>query len=569
MRFASKITIILICVFLGKGAFAFSISLTEYNKVVKWFVNSIGYYLDADGVDDITDGSDIKAVEESFSDWANITCSNFSFTKSGTTTSTDVLPITGKMNGKNELIWVEDSKWKFGQWTLGVTVPLYYYDGKIVESDIAFNGYLQKWSTTGNIYKSDVKSVAIHEIGHMFGLQHVLSGYTQSNPPTMAPYADPYLKSRTLEEDDKKGICFLYPATGTYTCAKNDDCPYIVDVDNSGDEYYSGKMTCSGGKCGGISEVTGTKILGELCGSSTECKEPYFCQTLPSGVSMCSQTCDPAQENCPQGFKCQKYTYNNSGYCVPGSPTPEKKADGEKCGYSYECQSSFCYPNPDSSGTYCRTACKVGGTPCPGNFVCFAFSSSSTGGCLPPELVGDTKKKVGEECSKNSECLTGVCFGDQITLCRSQCNPVQENCPQGYYCKVLYGDEGACLPGEKPVPVLQDDGTLCKTGGECKSGTCFPLVGTAQSYCRTKCSVYESNCPGGFECIAYGDPGAAVCMSAQGWTDDPCVSPDQCTSQICFIEEGAQEGVCIFPCISQWCPEGYHCVTATMFGDIC
>ena len=182
---------------------AFTIDVSPYNNIVRWDHPDLTYYLDPDGAPGITDGSDIAAVKESAQDWTNVSCSNLSITYIGPTTTKSVLPVDGPYDSKNQLVWINNSAWTFGTYTLGVTVSPYGYDGVIMESDIAFNGYLQQWSTSGDFYKSDVKSVVIHELGHFFGLQHVLSGYNQYDPPTMAPYADPYLQTRTL---DRKSV---------------------------------------------------------------------------------------------------------------------------------------------------------------------------------------------------------------------------------------------------------------------------------------------------------------------------------------------------------------------------
>ena len=77
-----------------------------------------------------------------------------------------VNPVSNQLvlsNHRNELVWISDSKWTFGQYVLGVTSPLTNYSGEITESDIAFNAYSQKWTTTGQISwnTQDVKSGAM------------------------------------------------------------------------------------------------------------------------------------------------------------------------------------------------------------------------------------------------------------------------------------------------------------------------------------------------------------------------------------------------------------------------
>ncbi|TVL91205.1 matrixin family metalloprotease [Streptomyces sp. SAJ15] len=63
----------------------------------------------------------------------------------------------------------------------------------------------EKWSLTGSGQTIDTETVALHEIGHLLGLDH-----SQVNTAVMAPfYGGP---RRTLSQDDIDGIRVLYPA---------------------------------------------------------------------------------------------------------------------------------------------------------------------------------------------------------------------------------------------------------------------------------------------------------------------------------------------------------------------
>lgn len=564
MKRITKLFTLITISFLSPNIFSFSISQTPYGNIVKWKNLPIQYYLDPDGVDDISDGSDIEAMYDSFKDWEEIKCSDLSFKDMGVTTNTDILPIGGYTNGKNELVFIEDSKWKHGKYVLGITAPIYYYDGKIIEADIAFNGYLMQWSTKGDIYKADVKSVVIHEIGHLFGLGHVLGGYNPYNPPTMAPTADPFLQSRTLEEDDKKGACFLYPAGGVYKCSNDNDCPYVIDQNQNGEEYYTGKFTCKNGNCalGGV--IPEKKKLGETCTNSGECKDPYFCQPVQGGKSYCSTNCDPQKQNCPSGFKCYPYSNASGGACLPDSGQTTKKNAGESCSSSYECITGLCFPNPDQSGMFCRIPCKKGGGECPSGEVCVTIGTSSNGACLKG---GPQKKKTGEVCKNDNECESGICFGTDTWLCRESCNPKEQKCSIGYYCKDLGNGVGGCLPGTPPPPPKKDDGALCINNNECKSNLCYNLIGTGKYFCRTPCILSQPACPEGNVCISYEGSENGVCMPQKNGHGEGCESQNDCTSAICW--EGKEGKYCTLNCINGQCEEGYLCQNGTFFGDIC
>lgn len=548
---------------------AYSISLTPYNNVVRWPTDDLTYYLDPNGAPDISGGDDVDAMHAAFQDWQNVSCSDLSFQFLGNTTNKSVLPITGKTNGKNELVFINNSAWKFGKYTLGVTSPLYYYDGAIFEADVAFNGYLQDWTTTYNPWKIDVKAVTIHEIGHYFGQQHVLKGYDAYDPPTMAPQTGPGSSSASLEEDDKLGACFLYPKGGYYTCSSNDECPYVVDNYSNGDEYYAKKINCVDGYCTGLAGVSpGSVAIGGTCSSSSDCAGGNTCESMDSGLKMCTKVCDPFQDTCPSGFHCQQVYTSGKNVCIAGS---KKKKEGEACLSSYECETSFCYPSPDGSGTFCRLACTSGGSPCPDGKECWASGFSTTGGCFPPDQVPHTKMPLGSDCAGDYECTSDICFGDPGTqaLCRQACWSDAPDCYTGYYCANIGGGRYACLPGEPP-PTLKDDGAMCSDNTECISNWCVLLIGTNQGYCRRACNLIDWACPWGSSCISYGSDQFGVCMPNQdkGNTGDACVDGSQCVTGICWIDSEGQS-YCTQNCINGWCPNDMVCINEAYFGSLC
>jgi len=78
------------------------------------------------------------------------------------------------------------------------------FPGQIIKGDIFFNPKVDY--TTGGTAGQDMQTVATHEIGHLFGLDH--SGIVR---PVMFPFAPDSLQ--TLSYDDVAGISALYPRT--------------------------------------------------------------------------------------------------------------------------------------------------------------------------------------------------------------------------------------------------------------------------------------------------------------------------------------------------------------------
>ena len=96
-------------------------------------------------------------------------------------------------------------------------------NGQIVESDIFFNSSFP-WSTAANgeTGRFDVESIALHEVGHLYGLGHSALGETEIRPTgrrvlgaeaVMFPVAFTAgsTADRRLRPDDLAGITDIYP----------------------------------------------------------------------------------------------------------------------------------------------------------------------------------------------------------------------------------------------------------------------------------------------------------------------------------------------------------------------
>lgn len=543
---------------------AYSISLLDGNKgnIVRWHVTDVGYFIYPSGSADVVDGSDIAAVQAGFEQWNAVSCSKMNFVYQGAATTKNNMATNGSSNGKNEVIWAEGSEWTHGQFVLGLTSTSFQVpSGEIVEADIAFNGYLNKWSTNGKSGTVDVLNVAAHEQGHFFGAQHALGGYSASNPPTMAPKADPYLKSQSIEADDKQCICFLYPKT-EFNCSSDEDCPFVVDKNQFGEEAYVGKVTCQGGLCGGVSAQIpeGTKVLGEPCASDFDCKKPLFCQPTGVGESACAKKCN-ADSDCGSGFKC--YPYNNAagGVCLPftddggGTGPGATKENGETCNYAQECKSGLCVGG-SSGAAYCRQPCTLGTSDCPSTQDCAQLQGASYGACLPSQ-GGSGTKPPGAQCTSPAECVSGLCVssGGASYFCRENCSPQLNDCPEDHACFQLVGSNGgACFP----VDPKKELGDTCVYQNDCESDMCLGIQGQNGAFCSQACSGADGSCPCGMQCDSFvgGDKfcviGGPTACTPSG---NPCEGAAECISQSCI------SGICRDPCkvTEGGCPPGQSC----------
>lgn len=293
-------------VFLG-----FSIAL-QGQYTIRWPVLSVSLQVD-------DDGGDMRAIREAIRTWNEVSCSKMVLDATETQ-STALLLLEGESDARNQVQWLDAERWPLGDLVLGITTPLFDSQGRIVEADIALNG-TATWSTNG-AGGVDVESVVVHELGHLLGLQHVLGGEFQDDPPTMAPSVDPELRTRDLTADDGAGACFLYPKE-PFACDDDADCPLVLTTTAAGQEFYEAQVTCSEGRCDEIEPLTlGSLTLGKECTSSVECAVPLFCQKLPPAGAFCSQRCVPdAESACPDTLadtlECLPYADESFGACLP------------------------------------------------------------------------------------------------------------------------------------------------------------------------------------------------------------------------------------------------------------
>lgn len=609
-------------------AFGFSVSNIG-GKDVKWVETNIDYWLDVDGFPGISGDSDRQVCIQSFQEWEAISCAYLTLTHVGDTNVSNVVPTGAQPNGKNEVIW-KDGNWPFGDYVLGVTSPLYGYDGIIIEADVAFSGVLN-WVTSGANYWNtmDVKSVAIHEFGHMYGVQHNLD-FDEWDPPTMAPYVNQDGKSASLHNDDQMALCYLYPQNA-YTCSGDSQCPYVVGLDSSDEEYYSAKYKCQGGKCtwGTVYTLSGQKDLGGTCTEQWQCKAPMFC--LPSSTQFCTRWCNEANPDCPSGFVCSSIDSGPDGLCFKLASTGSVSAGGS-CWASVECKAGL-YCQEWFTGGFCAQTCDPNsGTGCPTGYTCGSSDSSPTGGgCFAGT---SSKAENGEQCSANSDCKSGLCFPNPLGTgyrCRQPCSPLNPSCNADQRCVPLLsdpsGNSGACVP-LAALPQIpnginctknyecqsnlcfldpEDDtlvcrqscsptttacpsgslcvknaqgvggcvpgpnaplgfGSSCTHGYDCQSGYCVKLPGAQKKYCRNVCDA-DTACPTGTRCVYYDSPDQGFCMPQGKETGELCFGANECTTYICWSPSGPAR--CREPCAGNTCPVGNICTPLTPYGPAC
>jgi len=158
----------------------------------------------------VSDGT--TAIHNSFSTWQSVSTSTVTC-QSDDESSTVA---TVAEDGVNVIFWVTDNvDWSHGpNASAHTTTHIDGSTGQITEWDIELNGTpaftaTRPWSATGESGKLDFQSVVTHEVGHVFGLDHVdNAAATMYGFSTLGD-----IGRRTLHQDDINGVTFLYPAT--------------------------------------------------------------------------------------------------------------------------------------------------------------------------------------------------------------------------------------------------------------------------------------------------------------------------------------------------------------------
>jgi hypothetical protein len=119
--------------------------------------------------------------------------------------------ITYNTDGPNQNVWFfRDTDWPYtgdGDRTIAITMVTFNWKtGEIMDVDVELNSYARDFSTQTGQGDEDLLSVIQHESGHFLGLAH-----SSVAAATMYRFYSTGTTMRTLDGDDAKGICTVYP----------------------------------------------------------------------------------------------------------------------------------------------------------------------------------------------------------------------------------------------------------------------------------------------------------------------------------------------------------------------
>lgn len=183
----------------------------------RWDAGTIAMHLNLDSTTlarPLADGSTSwsAVAEQALNEW-NATLSSVKFAAVPYSTAA-----VGKVNSVNNVIWgntVYGEAWGKGVAGLTITVTQSGSPGRRVESDVIFNSGISFDSYRGALGSSgntlDFKRVALHEFGHVLGLDHP-DGHGQSKSSVMNSYVSDIDR---LTQDDVEGAQSAYGDSAT------------------------------------------------------------------------------------------------------------------------------------------------------------------------------------------------------------------------------------------------------------------------------------------------------------------------------------------------------------------
>lgn len=191
---------------------------------LNWVTNCIGYYVNAEGSDDLDFDALETEVQRSFTQWELPTCSDVNFTYLGVTNSKVAGYQQGQEN-RNLVVWREGGDgidgWIHDRSIIAVTTNTFCTEtnslcpfvGAIIDADIELNGDRFRFTNSRLVATTefDLGNTLTHEVGHLIGLDH-----SRDRDSTMFASAPPgELSKRDLNDDDQAGVCTVFPLRNT------------------------------------------------------------------------------------------------------------------------------------------------------------------------------------------------------------------------------------------------------------------------------------------------------------------------------------------------------------------
>jgi hypothetical protein len=190
-------------------------SIFVSQNVINAATKTVRYYIDPNAFSVNNREGELEAIRAAFDQWENVPGTNLHFEEVGFIEGT---PKVDLFDNTNMIYWEKNSTLVNGEkddirGSLALTFRAFFEDFNLVETDMVFNGVERQWYTDydANIVQSVyVEAIALHEIGHMIGMEHSTIGTS-----TMMYQAQLGINSQlNLSPDDIAFSQTYYPAAG-------------------------------------------------------------------------------------------------------------------------------------------------------------------------------------------------------------------------------------------------------------------------------------------------------------------------------------------------------------------
>ena len=418
------------------SAQAYVVITSPVGSELYWTFSEIPWYLDVNGSDDVSFEKLQASLAAALDEWSTAECATLSFTYMGEATA----PV-------DNALYIRFQEDNFEIQALAYAAPRYTSDGKVLYSEIVFNGMEHTWTdiavnATGSLV--DIQAVATHEIGHSLGLTH-----PYSRDASMF-FTGGGMDARKLGEDDKRGICYLFPSEEFISGQPCDSCTQDAH--------------CAVGTCVEHPWEL-SSFCGQDCAHDSDCPVDYICTETAKGLQCLPdhQFCGDFGGNIPFGEYCWDKTTCASGLCI----TPDSNAycsepcsTNAQCPVGGECTQGYCLrpacdPMQDNGCEPGKVCIWYQGTAfTPGADTVKGRCANDQGGAQPGDPCGDTEI----QCRPNLLCTPDEEDPESgLSFCRKDCRVgTHEGCPSDQRCHDLNDsstpDRGVCKPYTPPAP---------------------------------------------------------------------------------------------------------------------
>lgn len=575
---------------LGLCLFSFATNSLAYLPLnYLWSADDLpfSYRIDPNGAPGIEDGSDLVAVRNAFTSWEEVACSKVAFTEEAW-----MEPAVVNRDMTNRFFWAKNQ----AQWTsVGgqpdtLALTFVYYDlanNQAQDADIIMNGVDWNWSTvnggaSGRI--ADVETVALHEVGHFFGL-----GHTNDANAVMFPQNNASSR-RMVSTDDVNGVCALYPNEGVLgpvgaPCQQNADCASSTCVNDSGMLYCSAQCTPSqANNCPVDFPCQNTPagdyclrplIADELCDqcqASEQCNSG-LCLSVPGFNNFkpfCTRACDPTPggpAECPTGYHCEAIASGNQtgGVCAPNTGLCDPIGKGghneycyanNSCKANHTCVQYYAGSGPNFCFLTCTTEFAAQGGYCSDTQAvqCQAIPQANAFGRMNVAVCINTARAgepcIPEVCDQFSVCALDDSGDPETATCYQVCPTGQ--CAANTQCLNFEGLGPICVPNSGFLAL----GSSCKSNEECKSRKCRSYG--ERNLCTQDCATTDPNgCPSGLRCLAPTNNTAGLCWPANTAIPASRVGEEVTPVDVCYCD------------ITQQCDDGCECDAECIAEDGC